>query len=66
MRVVEKFVSINGEGQRAGEPAAFVRFQGCNLACGYCDTKWALEKDCPCEEMKDKKYRMQDALNHQS
>ena len=51
MRVAEKFISINGEGVRAGELAVFVRFQGCNLACGYCDTKWALEKDCPCAEM---------------
>ena len=51
MRVAETFISINGEGVRAGELAVFVRFQGCNLACGYCDTKWALEKDCPCEEM---------------
>ncbi len=51
MRVAEKFISINGEGVRAGELAVFVRFQGCNLACHYCDTKWALAKDCPCEEM---------------
>ena len=51
MRVVEKFVSINGEGQRAGEPAAFVRFQGCNLCCSWCDTKWANVPDCPYEEM---------------
>ncbi|SKB79238.1 7-carboxy-7-deazaguanine synthase [Lachnospiraceae bacterium] len=47
MRVVEKFVSINGEGVKAGEPAVFIRFQGCNLACTYCDTKWANEKNCP-------------------
>lgn len=51
MRVAEKFISINGEGVRAGELAVFVRFQGCNLACHYCDTKWALTKDCPWEEM---------------
>ena len=51
MRVAEKFISINGEGVRAGELAVFVRFQGCNLACHYCDTKWALAKDCPYEEM---------------
>lgn len=51
MRIAEKFISINGEGVRAGELAVFVRFQGCNLACHYCDTKWALAKDCPCEEM---------------
>ena len=31
-QVVEKFVSINGEGRRAGELAAFIRFKGCNAA----------------------------------
>ena len=39
--VAEKFISINGEGQRAGELAVFLRFAGCNLNCSYCDTKWA-------------------------
>ena len=47
--VVEKFVSINGEGQKAGEIAAFIRMRGCNLACNYCVTSWANTKDCPCE-----------------
>ena len=51
MKVVEKFVSINGEGTRAGELAVFVRFLGCNLHCGFCDTKWATLPDCPYEEM---------------
>lgn len=50
MKVVEKFISINGEGTRAGELAVFVRFQGCNLRCSYCDTQWANEHDCPYEE----------------
>ena len=45
--VVEKFVSINGEGQRAGELAVFIRFKGCNLNCTYCDTKWANTADAP-------------------
>lgn len=39
--VVEKFVSINGEGVNAGHISAFVRFAGCNLSCSFCDTKWA-------------------------
>lgn len=39
--LAEKFVSINGEGKNAGLPAVFIRFAGCNLNCGYCDTKWA-------------------------
>lgn len=40
-KVVEKFVSINGEGPLAGQLAVFIRLQGCNLACSYCDTAWA-------------------------
>ena len=50
MRVVERFVSINGEGPRAGELAVFVRFQGCNLQCSYCDTRWANDPGCPFED----------------
>lgn len=51
MKVAEKFISINGEGTHAGELAVFIRFQGCNLSCSYCDTSWANTADCPCEEM---------------
>lgn len=50
MKVVETFISINGEGPRAGELALFVRFQGCNLRCSYCDTAWAYAPDCPYDE----------------
>lgn len=46
-RLAEHFVSINGEGQRAGELALFLRFAGCNLRCAYCDTMWANAKDAP-------------------
>ncbi len=48
-KVVEKFVSINGEARCAGELACFIRFAGCNLNCSYCDTKWANEKNAPFE-----------------
>ncbi len=44
-KVVEAFVSINGEGRKAGQLAVFVRFAGCNLNCSYCDTKWANTTD---------------------
>ncbi|OOB79105.1 MAG: radical SAM protein [Epulopiscium sp. Nele67-Bin002] len=41
MKVVEKFVSIDGEGPMAGELATFVRFEGCNLRCSWCDTSYS-------------------------
>lgn len=47
--VVEKFVSINGEGAHAGELAAFIRFRGCNLSCSYCDTSWANCENAPAD-----------------
>ena len=46
-RLAEHFVSINGEGQNAGELALFLRFTGCNLHCDWCDTTWANDKDAP-------------------
>ena len=46
-KVVEKFVSVNGEGTRSGQLAIFIRFAGCNLNCSYCDTTWANAKDVP-------------------
>ena len=42
-KVIEKFISINGEGSRIGQLAAFIRFHHCNLNCSYCDTKYANE-----------------------
>ena len=44
LQVVEKFVSINGEGRRCGQLATFIRFAGCNLNCGNCDTAWANDR----------------------
>ncbi len=44
-KVAEIFCSINGEGPRQGQLALFVRMQGCNLDCSYCDTRWVNEAD---------------------
>lgn len=52
-KVVEKFVSINGEGVRAGQLAVFIRFLGCNLNCNYCDTKWANTENAVYEVMNE-------------
>ena len=41
MKVNEIFFSIEGEGKRSGELAAFIRLTGCNLRCFYCDTRYA-------------------------
>ena len=41
MRVTEIFHSIQGESTLAGEKCTFVRFTGCDLRCGYCDTEYA-------------------------
>ena len=38
----EIFYSIDGEGVSAGELAIFIRLNGCNLRCSYCDTGYAL------------------------
>lgn len=66
-KVVEKFISINGEAKRAGELACFIRFAGCNLNCSYCDTKWANEKNAPYEIMSEEEiynYIKQSKVNN--
>lgn len=50
-KVAERFVSINGESRKAGEPTVFIRFAGCNLNCSYCDTKWANSADVSYESL---------------
>jgi 7-carboxy-7-deazaguanine synthase len=41
LRTTEVFASVQGEGLRLGEPTIFIRLTGCNLACEFCDTKYA-------------------------
>lgn len=41
--VIEKFLSINGEGMRQGHLCTFVRFKGCNLRCRYCDSAYSYD-----------------------
>lgn len=43
--VVETFVSLQGEGPSAGEPALFLRLGNCNLNCTWCDTRHSWDWD---------------------
>ena len=40
-RVVECFSSLQGESTQAGRRCFFIRLEGCNLDCSYCDTRYA-------------------------
>jgi 7-carboxy-7-deazaguanine synthase len=44
MKINEIFCSLQGESTYAGELCIFIRFTGCNLRCGYCDTAYAYKK----------------------
>lgn len=45
--VNELYATIQCEATHTGVPAVFVRIQGCNVGCGWCDQKktWSLNKD---------------------
>ena len=40
-RISELFLSLQGEGPSAGTPACFLRLQGCDVGCHWCDTKYS-------------------------
>lgn len=40
LRVAESFLSLQGEGPTAGTPAHFLRLQGCDVGCRWCDSKY--------------------------
>jgi 7-carboxy-7-deazaguanine synthase len=42
LKVNEIYPSIQGEGLLIGLPAVFIRLQGCNLRCPWCDQPSAL------------------------
>lgn len=44
LRVAETFVSLQGEGSRAGCPTVFVRTTGCRLRCRWCDSAFAFHE----------------------
>src|SRR5689334_10810961 len=40
LRISELFLSLQGEGPSAGTPAHFLRLQGCDVGCHWCDSKY--------------------------
>jgi len=54
-KIREIFASIQGEGPYIGYKQLFVRFCGCNLHCGYCDTEFDIKnsKEYSVDELLD-------------
>jgi 7-carboxy-7-deazaguanine synthase len=51
MKINEIFYSLQGEGARTGEASIFVRLQGCDLACSFCDTEFESGKEMSIGEL---------------
>lgn len=49
--ISEIFYSLQGEWRNTGKPSIFVRFWGCNLRCGYCDTPYAVIDNTQLQEL---------------
>ncbi|MGI6008598.1 MAG: 7-carboxy-7-deazaguanine synthase QueE [Methanomethylophilus sp.] len=59
MRIVETFLSIQGEGLQMGRLTYFVRTAGCNLRCSWCDTGYALnDSDAKCQMTPDEVLKL--------
>ncbi len=43
LNISEIFYSIQGESSLAGMPCVFIRLQGCNMRCVWCDTDYSLD-----------------------
>ena len=60
MKVNEIFYSLQGEGRWTGTPSVFVRFSGCNLDCGFCDTDHREGQELSARQIVD---RVRDAVS---
>ncbi|RMA97124.1 7-carboxy-7-deazaguanine synthase QueE [Hydrogenothermus marinus] len=45
IKIIEIFDSIEGEGSLVGYPVSFIRLEGCNLRCSWCDTKYSYDTE---------------------
>jgi 7-carboxy-7-deazaguanine synthase len=60
LKTTEIFASVQGEGLRQGDPTIFVRLAGCNLRCGFCDTKraWRAGRELPVDAIVEEVARL--------
>lgn len=49
MKILENFLSLQGEGLQIGRLTYFIRASGCNLRCSWCDTEFSHSYDCGTE-----------------
>ena len=66
MLVNEIFYSLQGEGYFSGTPSLFIRFSGCNLKCGFCDTQHQHGTEMDCCHSKCSTYRQEDRCEDQA
>lgn len=50
-KINEIYYTIQGEGGRVGSANIFLRFAGCNLTCGFCDTEFESGKEMSAKEI---------------
>jgi len=43
LKIVEIFRTVEGEGKWVGLPVSFIRLEGCNLRCPWCDTPYSYD-----------------------
>ncbi|SNZ09523.1 Organic radical activating enzyme [Persephonella hydrogeniphila] len=43
IKIVEIFRTVEGEGKWVGLPVSFIRLEGCNLRCPWCDTSYSYD-----------------------
>ena len=51
--VVEHFASFQGEGLHAGRAAYFIRLDGCDVGCAFCDTAYSWKPGRPAAHQMD-------------
>ena len=60
INISEIFYSVQGEGVSIGAPALFVRLQGCNLTCTWCDTPYTWK---PGQNKDFKRYQVSELVD---